>query len=614
MSFPRVNSQESTHLGVYDLAEYDGKLYYYEKDKCYLFSSRIDGTDQKVLIKLKSTPDAVTVNRFGIFVLFLKSKKIEVQIFTHQGKENCCIPIDLSGTLSNSDSLKADYCPYICGDKLFFIIRKQNIYKAIFVQLNIKGKTYTEHIIYEGQHKQDRKNGIESIFNPTFIMGGSDFALICVSYDYKYKPRDYSANISINTSSWFYVSLSNGKTYCLSNRKYTPELIKDRPDVYCKYLELPEAENDWYKIAHFDIENNLIWIYKNMKDSKQNVVRCLIPYDLRPDFIKHPRNDFKIWGSNPEIDEVTYNGKYYFDGLFRFSSDSYSSFYSFEKSGKKNKWSGSHGTCCRFSVQAGTLFLDSDLTNEASQLDLTHYQINGEGIKVPCKLRPDWTRWNGTKNYKGNELIEQFENEQKQKKKTVKSYTTPTAAPNVSEPKFSADDYIDFQKLFFEEDEKPTQTSPIQQSNVHKQNTPKTFLPDNKLDYWEGLGNYLQGKLPSIVRIPKAADRSWYALRLGSSKVRIECSISVKNYNIRVGFFMKNSDSVYGKASQHKNEIDAILKSCNSAVLEIRWDNSVADANVSTIVSMNGLDRMNEYAIIKDIITGMTKIIDYIDI
>lgn len=226
----------------------------------------------------------------------------------------------------------------------------------------------------------------------------------------------YPDYITADTSAWNYISLKDGKTYCLSNPRFSPELIKEHPKKYSQYLELVETEKDWIKIAHFDIRNNLIWIYKNMRDSKQNVVRCIVPYDLRPDFMNHPRKDFKIWASNPEIDEVTYSGKYYFDGLFRFSSRSYSNFITYEKSGIKNTWSRSHGTCLGFSVKSNTLFLDGDLSDHPLQFDLNDYvegrTYDGKTERVPKELREDWT-WSG---YRGNnDLIKQYEETQKKK-------------------------------------------------------------------------------------------------------------------------------------------------------------------------------------------------------
>lgn len=621
---PKNSSGYSTARGVYDFVEYNGKLYYLSglNDKPYLISSNLDGSDQHVIMPFKKESNnlIMTVNRFGIFLIFMKARKIEVKVYTHLGKKVCHIPIQLSGFLTNSDSNAADYYPYVCDNKLFFIVREREIYKGTVVELDIDNGIYNSYVVYEGTKQHDGRKGIDAVYNPKYIIGGSDFALVYVTYHFKGGYPDY---ITADTSAWNYISLKDGKMYCLSNPRFSPELIKEHPKKYSQYLELVETEKDWIKIAHFDIRNNLIWIYKNMRDSKQNVVRCIVPYDLRPDFMNHPRKDFKIWASNPEIDEVTYSGKYYFDGLFRFSSRSYSNFITYEKSGIKNTWSRSHGTCLGFSVKSNTLFLDGDLSDHPSQFDLNDYvesrTYDGKTERVPKELREDWT-WSG---YRGNnDLIKQYEETQKQKKKAADRQRSvyDSLFDDISS---CADD--DFLSSFFNEKNNITQNSTPTKSRIDTdriktvasipvQKRGKTFLPENKLNYWEGFRQYLENNPPPIVRISKPSDRNWYALRLGSSKVRIECSVSTKNQNLRVGFFMDNSDSVYGKAFLNKEEIDSILKNSTSVLSEIRWNNSVADANVSMFISLNGMDKMNQYEVMRNIICGMIRILEFIDL
>lgn len=621
---PKNSSDYSTARGVYDFVEYNGKLYYLSgpKDKPYLFSSNLDGSGQRVIMPLKKESNnlIMTVNRFGIFLIFLKARKIEVKVYTHLGKEVCHIPIQLSGFLTNINSNAADYYPYVCDNKLFFIVREREIYKGTVVELDIDNGIYNSYVVYEGTKQHDGRKGIDAVYNPKYIIGGSNFALVYVTYHFKGGYPDY---ITVDTSAWNYISLKDGKMYCLSNPRFSPELIKEHPKKYSQYLDLVETEKDWIKIAHFDIRNNLIWFYKNLRDSKQNVVRCIVPYDLRPDFMNHPRKDFKIWASNPEIDEVTYSGKYYFDGLFRFSSRSYSNFIAYDKSGMKNTWSRSHGTCLGFSVKSNSLFLDGDLSNHPSQFDLNDYverrTYDGKTERVPKELREDWT-WSG---YRGNnDLIKQYEEAQKQKQKAADRQRSVYDSLFDDISSGADDDYL---SGFFNEKDNITQNSTLTKSRIDTdriktvasvpvQKTGKTFLPENKLNYWEGFRQYLENNPPPIVRMSKPSDRNWYALRLGSSKVRIECSVSTKNQNLRVGFFMDNSDSVYGKAFLNKEKIDSILKKSTSVLSEIRWNNSVADANVSMFISLNGMDKMNQYEVMRSIICGMIRILEFIDL
>lgn len=617
---PEISDSYSTGKGVYDFAEYNGKLYYLNnrQDKPYLFSSNLDGTNQHVVMSFKreSNKLIMTVNRFGIFLIFLKARKIDVKVYTHLGKEVCHIPIQLSGFLTNTDSTNADYCPYVCDNKLFFIVREKEIYKGMLVELDIDNKIYNSHVIYEGTKQYDGRKGIDAVYNPKFIIGRSDFALVYVTYHYKFGYPNY---ITVDTSAWNYISLRDGKMYCLSNPRFSPELIKTHPKEYSKYLELIETEKEWIKIAHFDIHSNLIWIYKNMRDSEQNIVRCIVPYDLKPDFMNHPRKDFKIWAANPEIDEVTHSGKYYFDGLFRFSTESYSSFIAYEKSGRKNVWSRSHGNCHCFSVKSNTLFLDGDLSGQPSQFDLNNYverkSYDGKSERVPKKLREDWTG-------SGYRLIEQYEKVLKQNNKVADKQRSVN--DNFFDDISSVYD-DDFRNSLLNRNDNTAQNNKQAKNpdnsnhtetvtSVPAKKTEKTFLPENKLNYWENFYQYLENNPLPVVKKSKPSDRNWYALRLGSSKIRIECSVSTKNQNLRVGFFMENSDSVYGNAALHKKEIDSILKNSTSVLSEIRWDNSIADANVSMFISLNGMDKTNQYKVMRDIISGMIRIMEFIDL
>jgi hypothetical protein len=103
-------------------------------------------------------------------------------------------------------------------------------------------------------------------------------------------------------------------------------------------------------------------------------------------------------------------------------------------------------------------------------------------------------------------------------------------------------------------------------------------------------------------------------MRLGSSKVRIECSVSSKKQQLRVGLFMENSDSVYGKAEGHKAQINSLLANTGISGAEIRWDNTVADANVSVFIPSGSLSIAEQYEAMKHVICQMTEALQYINL
>ena len=320
-----------------------------------------------------------------------------------------------------------------------------------------------------------------------------------------------------------------------------------------------------------------------------------------------------------------YSGRYYFDGKYRFSSPTYSSFYAYDKDGVTSSWGGGHGACDKFHVKGDVLFIDSNITYHASLLDLTRLSYkDGKTVALPEEIRTDWMR---SQHWRDEEIMkkceELFEKEQEEKRRAKKEGSRPQPVKKLqqtTELQPAREIQPDREPQPDRQSQASRQLPPAasgffgQTSSVAAKTTGSSSAPASKLEYCEGFEKYLEGGIPSSIRIPKAADRNWFALRLGSSKVRIECSLSSRKQMLRVGLFMEPSDKIYGNAARHKVEIDALLGDTPVPGAEIRWDNTVADANVSVFIPYSGLNTTEQYEVMKTVICRMADALQYIPV
>ena len=589
-----------TEFNLYDYAFYRGKMYHYDRaseKEYYLYVCDTPAADPSILMtfKAKTVKPMLSVNRYGIFLIFVKSNNMEVQVFSHQGTMISTITID---------EKPGDNRPYLCDKKIFQIVKDGSVLHAMVFELDIENSSYTSKMLYQGEFSREDPK-FRASFLPRCVLGSSDYALVLVDYHFLYS-RGKGDCLDASTGAWQYISLKDSRMYCLSNPAHSPELLKDEPLAYIRYLEDPQKITDWFIPGHIDIGNNLIWLY-GFRQSPTGGDYYLIPGDLRPDFYKHRRKDFPAWKlaqdliPNASIERSESSpSRYYFDGKYMFSSQNCYDFHSYNKDGEMADWGGSHGSCDHFHVEGDVLFLDSNITYNASLLDLTRYRYDDhKERRLPVEIRTDWSYGPSVAD---NQMLAKakdlFEKKQKEKQ-SIKPKKT--------------NDLVD------RTGGTPLKTGNVRQSAAHSSfataipSTPPAD-PGSKLEYWDGFAKYLSGRIPSNVRIPKAADRNWFAMRLGSSKVRIECSVSSKKQQLRVGLFMENSDSVYGKAEGHKAQINSLLANTGISGAEIRWDNTVADANVSVFIPSGSLSIAEQYEAMKHVICQMTEALQYINL
>lgn len=112
------------------------------------------------------------------------------------------------------------------------------------------------------------------------------------------------------------------------------------------------------------------------------------------------------------------------------------------------------------------------------------------------------------------------------------------------------------------------------------------------LKYWTGFQTYAEQKgLNAGLRLSKAADYNWYAIRLSSATFRIECSVNTRKETLRAAFFVQNDPDRFIRLEHAKTAIEAILENAGRIV----WDGKSQAANVSVISSQKGKSTEEQY-------------------
>lgn len=134
-----------------------------------------------------------------------------------------------------------------------------------------------------------------------------------------------------------------------------------------------------------------------------------------------------------------------------------------------------------------------------------------------------------------------------------------------------------------------------EKENSHPQNMTPTekeiseIRIDTKLNYWEEFVQYTKSRnadtdfIRANFKLPEPADRNWYALRLGTSKARVELSINTKTNRIRTALYIKDTD-VW-------NNLLGILENNNFNTREIVIDNESKTPSISVYKSIDKMDK-----------------------
>lgn len=121
----------------------------------------------------------------------------------------------------------------------------------------------------------------------------------------------------------------------------------------------------------------------------------------------------------------------------------------------------------------------------------------------------------------------------------------------------------------------------------------KVKKPDTLLEYWEGFCKYTdRNGIAPTMKVSKAAERNWHAIRLGSAIIRIECTVSFSKDQLRTAYYVQEAPEVFAKAQEAQKIIDEALESLGNCV----WDGRSKAANVSVYTSLTDKSLEEQYA------------------
>lgn len=142
----------------------------------------------------------------------------------------------------------------------------------------------------------------------------------------------------------------------------------------------------------------------------------------------------------------------------------------------------------------------------------------------------------------------------------------------------------------------PVSPVPMSVNNSARNRDPidiKAKKPDTLLEYWEGFCEYTdRNGIDPAMKVSKAADRNWHAIRLGSAIIRIECTASFSKNQLRTAYYVQEAPEVFAKAQQVREIIDEALECLGNCV----WDGLSKAANVSVYTSLTDKSTEEQYA------------------
>lgn len=113
----------------------------------------------------------------------------------------------------------------------------------------------------------------------------------------------------------------------------------------------------------------------------------------------------------------------------------------------------------------------------------------------------------------------------------------------------------------------------------------------SQLEYWEGFSSYAESfGLNPAMTMAKLAERTWQALRMKPSFLRIECSFSVRKNSLRTAFIVEGYPEVFTQAESARGEIDRELQG-----YDVTWDGKSSAANISLTTSREGMNTPEQY-------------------
>ena len=552
-----VDEHNAVHMSIKDHhsplykdnheAYYNNRYYYVyyneskeERDRGnYLFSSRTDGSDVKVITRLKlkdrwRAQDKIFVNHNGIYLI--KDKRI--------------IALDFKGKKIISVKSEKLISYYICDTKIFVVYTdsSEDNYSAKWIDINEKVWHKIDSIKARKTTFDNRGGKID------FIMANSKRVVMWMHFFDYYYPEDDEKIREWELGGWYSYEFETEELFCIDKTRFCPHFIETQPKIIEEYIHSCRYQEkvNLTQIAAFDMEKDLMWVKTEIA---QNGNEIWEPRKIGPIEVVERDKRYSCWKIPGEVQRST-NGVY-FDGKHLYVAENVRNLYHYDKDGNKSenlKTDPSH-PADSFRVCGNKLFFINSLTHIDQQFSMI--------TKPSASLRMNWMEYSG--HYSG----EEFQNDEHHKEAIIRflyekagaassqkeSYHDSASPQTMSQPAQPTGGSGKGLRLKSQLNQS-TQSSVCSGKGLHirndssSQSTQPEKTVTSKLEYWQEFVDYaFEGtqnqKFKSGFPRAEPADRNWYALRLGSAKVHIELSVNTQKETIRVAILVKDEEMFY---------------------------------------------------------------------
>lgn len=635
----------------FDRISYDDStnLLYYLTDAGYLIESTIEEKNRKVLCKISERAGHnqchLVANDSGIYIVKNKTNLTTVLWLTKSGKE--VKTIRLSGTIKQT-YICGNLLFYIRTESIL----GRDCGSAYWMNISdgqehciTRGQRETIRKNVESSHSYGnvRSISVEQIFGNE---RGAVVQIEVICYDDADTLPDDQIK-QLDSSGWYFYSFADQQRLsCLNNPYRGAHLAYTNPEEYAKW-EKKSRENrqqpNGLSIIGFDMAKNLMWVA-----IRKNGRNYRAPMNITTDPQKRLRPDLPMWQEPqpgkevfPKVSFFFQQEPTYFDGkrYYVFPRSGNENFFSVNTAGEREEWP-IRTTPFRlegFSVQGEQVFISGMLRpdqREIPGIEALKDSLDSERIgsyRFPashklekilgysfygfdCPFRwyhDDEEKWLTRAYDEGKKadseaylahLEEEKAAEKKQQEEIARrekeeqgqfASATPRAAtiPQPTPAPEALSDAWNWDAIV----EKTWQTSADEEpTEQEKGASPKPVFvkePANRLEYWEGFAEYARTVLVPGMTLSKTADRSWYAIRLGSAKIRIECSVNSRAGTLRAAFFVQDAPEIFAKAQQVSHMIDALLSDLGTVI----WDENSRAANISLNTTQTGKSTWEQY-------------------
>ena len=529
-------------------AFYNNHFYYIKAG--YLWKSEDGGENKKILNKVPQiSRGEIFVNSTGIYVF----DKNTFYIYDLDGNEK--EPIRLYYKVESY---------YICDNRIFIIMHDRE--NETYYASEINAETGKVNEIYTAGKKIVRKNSRGQIdFTNTvlkFIMGNKKRVVMWIEFWNCYYPdSDYEDEYWGLSGGWYSYDFQTQKLKCINHKEIYPHQILNGDETFFREWRKKFSEmKTWFPIAWFDMKKDRMWI--QVDHQKQNQVTWEVR-SIGGEPLEISDRERSVWWADANMNE---GGRQYFDGEYRFYASAESSeLYAYKNDNTVSlNWNDSrnYSATTDFQICGKRLFF---VGPGRYYSDEKEYKL---AFERPENYVVSWMHPVSLCSSKEEEIMKDYEMGGKQEKKSIDTFQEQMEGKSIENLQIPIKEKCSAAKV-------------------------------SREVYWEEFVKYAFGGEPQNdmnkvgILASKIADRNWYALRLGISKVRIELSFNTKKNTIRTGVFFSDIE-IYNKMLSIKGQI---MKKFSNTEGRIIWDEKSKTPSICIIKEISNVqeERIEQY-------------------